>query len=250
MNKFHNDLVKFNIKIANHVFSIISEYPLLERLFTDFLTEAHEESEIHINWDDIQVDADELDDNNPTCASHNIQNIKLTIPKIIKEVTEKLISYDIILIHGASISYNNQAIIFSAPSGTGKTTHILKWLDRLPEAFVVNGDKTFISANNDDQALLVFGSPWAGKENMYSNTVVSLKAIVFIEQDYNNNIVPITFSEAFPRLIQQIYRPEDTELTRKTLNTIITFKDRVSFWLFKCNNYKEDCFEVAFNALY
>ncbi len=165
-----------------------------------------------------------------------------------RRIVEKAIDYCVVLMHGAVIAVNDQACLFTAPSGTGKTTHIRKWLDHLPSAFVVNGDKPFIKIN-DDGSVLACGSPWAGKENMYTNTMVPLKAIVLMERAEENHIEQISFAQAFPTLLQQTYRPDDAEKMRKTLRLMQRLSPSVSFWRFQCNNFKDDCFDVAYNAL-
>lgn len=63
--------------------------------------------------------------------------------------------------HGTVVDHNGQAYMFTAPSGTGKTTHAKLWLDNLPDAFIVNGDKPFIIAG--DEQPKACGTPWAGK---------------------------------------------------------------------------------------
>ena len=70
-----------------------------------------------------------------------------------------------------------------------------------------------------------------------------------MERAENNIIEQISFAEALPLLLQQAYRPNDEEKMRKTLLLIQRISDNVSFWRFKCNNFKDDCFEVAYNAL-
>ena len=125
----------------------------------------------------------------------------------------------------------------------------MQWLDHLPGAFVVNGDKPFIKFQEDGVKPLVCGSPWGGKENLYTNTMVPLKSIILMEHAEGNHIKQIPFTEAFPILLQQTYRPDDTEKMRKTLRLMQRLNPTVSFWRFQCNNFKGDCFEVAYSAL-
>ena len=65
----------------------------------------------------------------------------------------------------------------------------------------------------------------------------------------NNHIEQITFADAFPTLLQQVYRPNDEEKMRKTLHLMQKLSPGVTFWRFQCNNFKDDCFDVAYNAL-
>ena len=55
--------------------------------------------------------------------------------------------------HGAVIRYKGKAYLFTAPSGTGKTTHIRQWLKKAEGTFVVNGDKPLIKVENTLAAL-------------------------------------------------------------------------------------------------
>lgn len=168
---------------------------------------------------------------------------------LLNKVSEHLIDYNTLLLHGAAISINKNAIIFTAPSGTGKTTHIMKWLSNVPEVVVINGDKPFISFNNYGEYPLVYGSPWAGKENLYVNDSAPLKAIVLLERSEDNHIERISFSDAFLFLLQQVYKTDNAGRMRKTLSLLKRLDGSVDLWLFKCNNFKDDCFETAYNSI-
>lgn len=164
-------------------------------------------------------------------------------------ISEALLSFDTLLLHGSVVALDDAAFMFTAKSGTGKSTHVQNWLDNIDGAYVVNGDKPFIIVREADKAPLACGSPWAGKENMQTNAIVPLKAIVLLERAEENQIERISFGQAFPFLLQQVYRPEDEEKMRKTLRLMQRMSSAVSFWRFHCNNFKDDCFEVAYRAL-
>ena len=54
------------------------------------------------------------------------------------------------LMHGAAIAFDGAAYLFTAPSGTGKTTHVRLWRQYLgSRVTVVNGDKPFLSLEPD-----------------------------------------------------------------------------------------------------
>ena len=168
---------------------------------------------------------------------------------VLEKIAVALIDFNVLLIHGGAIGLNNFAYLFTASSGVGKTTHILKWLNRCPDAYVINGDKPFIKFSDNGTPPLACGSPWAGKENLYTNTMVPLKSIILMERAEENHIEQISFAQAFPRLLQQVYRPDDEDKMRKTLKLMQRLNPAVSFWRFQCNNFKDDCFDVAYNAL-
>ena len=237
-NKHH--LYSINIKLAGHVVRICTEYHISPKMYKAFRTTDDADLCIVLENEDIDF----------TLAEHlNTNRIQVITPSILQKVSDALLCFDIILMHGAVIALNEGAYMFTAVSGTGKTTHILKWLNRMPNAYVVNGDKPFIKLNNDGSLPFACGSPWAGKENLYTNTMVPLKAIILMERSENNHIEQISFAEAFPILLQQTNRPEDPEMMRKTLQLLRRLHPVVKFYRFQCNNFKDDCFDVSYNAL-
>lgn len=169
---------------------------------------------------------------------------------LLQKITNVLIEFNTFLIHGAAISYSGNGYLFSAPSGTGKTTHIRLWLENLPDAVVINDDKPFIRVDTGGQSPMLCGSPWGGKEGMCSNQDSPLKAIVFLRRAEKNSIRQISFKKAFLQLLQQSHHPSDPIMMRKTLDLIRRIgMSGVTFWEFDCNNYAEDCFLVSFRAL-
>ena len=227
-----------NIQLAGYVVCIRSKYRSSSALYEDFRTDAKADSYITVTDDDIDF---------IRAKEYNLRAIRVIDSSILSKIAEELLEYSVLLMHGAVIAYNGEAYMFTAPSGTGKTTHILKWLNQLPDSFVLNGDKPFIRFNDDN--ILACGSPWAGKEDLYTNTMIPLKCIVFMERDENNHIEQISFTKAFPLLLQQVYHSNDEAKMRKTIRVMQRMNGHISFWQFRCNNLKEDSFEVAYNAL-
>ena len=174
-----------------------------------------------------------------------------TVEKLLvhRLVSEALLSFDILLIHGAVVALDGAAYMFTAKSGTGKTTHVQNWLENICGAYVVNGDKPFIIVREAGECPLACGSPWAGKENYQTNVMVPLKAIVLLERSDENRMERITFGQAFLFLFQQVYHPDDKVKMVKTLHLMHRLSSAVSFWRFECNNFKDDCLDVVYNAL-
>ena len=165
-----------------------------------------------------------------------------------RKVAESLISFSTFLMHGAVIAVDKQnSFMFTAKSGTGKTTHIRKWLENDPEAFVVNGDKPLIKVT--DSEAIAYGTPWCGKEHLNTNIGVPLRAIVLMERSEDNEIEEISFSQAFPTLLQQTYRPADADKMRKTLSLLSALNGKMKFYRFRFNNLKPDAFRVSYEAL-
>lgn len=133
-----------------------------------------------------------------------------------RAIAEKLPAYDRLVFHGAAVAVDGQAYLFAAPSGTGKTTHIRLWQQRLGDAVtVINGDKPILHIRED--GVTVYGSPWAGKERWQTNSAAPLKAICLLEQGPDNRIKRVPAGEHLLRLLRQLYRPVEPDAAAKTL---------------------------------
>lgn len=151
---------------------------------------------------------------------------------VYRKIAERMPEYDTFLFHGSAISVDGVGYLFTAKSGTGKSTHTRLWRELLGDrAVMVNDDKPLIRVTED--GAIVYGTPWDGKHRLSSNIAVPLKAICILERSGENHIVQITKSEALPMLIQQAYRPADPIALAKTLTLI----DRVDvrFYRLSCN---------------
>ena len=152
---------------------------------------------------------------------------------VYRKIAERMPEYDTFLFHGSAVSVDGAGYLFTAKSGTGKSTHTRLWRELLGKrAVMVNDDKPLIRVNEDGSAV-AYGTPWDGKHRLSSNIAVPLKAICILERSGENHIVQITKSEALPMLIQQAYRPADPIALAKTLTLI----DRVDvrFYRLSCN---------------
>ena len=149
---------------------------------------------------------------------------------VYRKIAEALVHYGIIMFHGAAIALNNKCYIFTAPSGVGKTTHIMNWKRAYPDTVIVNGDKPLINVYKK----IVYGTPWAGKENLNTNTSIPFAGIIILNRGEENEIKPIQFKQSIPYIIQQTYLPPRHELAIKTIRLISDISNVPIFDL-KCN---------------
>lgn len=151
------------------------------------------------------------------------------------------------LMHGAVISYNEDAYMFTAPGGTGKTTHISLWRKYLGEKIkIVNGDKPILAVEPD--GVFVYGTPWGGKENWQSNCKKRLKAVCLLQRANENSIRRINPAEYFSMLIQQVYLPKEKEAAEKTLELLDELLKKMPFYLLGCD-MSEDAVRCSFEEL-
>lgn len=116
-----------------------------------------------------------------------------------------LLSYGGCMLHSSAVVLDGAAYLFSADSGTGKSTHTQLWLEHFGDrAFIINDDKPVI--RKMDGEWYVFGTPWSGKTDQNVNTKAKLGAIIFIERSEENRVSDISLGDAIPKFIKQTIR--------------------------------------------
>jgi hypothetical protein len=107
-----------------------------------------------------------------------------------------------LMIHSSSVIWENKGIIFSAPSGAGKTTHTNFW-KQLYGARILDGDITAVKVENG--TAIAYGLPWCGTSNEFLNERVCLDSIVFLEQVKENHIYKLSYEEAVMRILSRAF---------------------------------------------
>lgn len=103
-------------------------------------------------------------------------------------------------LHSSFITHCGQAILFSAPSGTGKSTQAALW-EQYAHAEQINGDRSVIRCV--DGVWTAFGFPFAGSSGIYKNKSAPIRAIVVLRQAKDNTIERLGASEAFRLLYSE-----------------------------------------------
>lgn len=139
------------------------------------------------------------------------------------------------VLHGSSIAYQNQGIIFSANCGTGKSTHTNLWKECYgDEITIVNDDKPAIRFNQGTP--FVFGTPWSGKSDLNSNIQVPLKAIVFLKQSNSNWIESLSIRDCVFNLASQTFRAYyEVDLGQRTFEIIEGLVKSIPMYMLHCN---------------
>ena len=153
---------------------------------------------------------------------------------VYRRIAERMPSMDTILFHGSVIAVDGEAYIFTAKSGTGKSTHTRLWRQHFGDrAVMVNDDKPLIRITGD--GAIAYGTPYNGKHRLGAPISAPVKAICILERDRTNHIEPISKSDAFMQLIQQTYRPQDGYTMAKTLQLLDRLASSVKLYRLGCN---------------
>ena len=154
---------------------------------------------------------------------------------VYRGIAERMPEYDTLLFHGSCVAVDGAAYLFTAKSGTGKSTHARLWRALLGErAVMVNDDKPLIRLEPDGTAVAC-GTPWDGKHRLSANIAVPLAAVCILERAAENRICGISPSEALPMLLQQAYRPMDAAAMERTLGLIDRLAGAVRLFRLGCN---------------
>ena len=152
---------------------------------------------------------------------------------IYRKIAEILPEHDAFVMHGAAVCRAKDCYLITAPSGTGKTTHVKLWLETYPDAWILNGDKPIIRRDGD--RFLVCGTPWNGKERFGVPGEMPLKGVAMLRRGTNNSVGSAVGREMVSFLMKQVYIPKDPlrrvrmlELMNDCLLSVPTFS-------FTCN---------------
>lgn len=105
------------------------------------------------------------------------------------------------ILHSSFIDVGGEAILFTAPSGTGKSTQAELWRENRG-AVVINGDKSVLRIV--DSVPCASGLPYSGSSGICLNRTLPLKAIVYLEQAKENTVVRLRGFAAFRKVWEGI----------------------------------------------
>jgi len=145
-----------------------------------------------------------------------------------------ILKHNGIVIHSSAVNCDGNGILFSAPSGTGKSTHAGLWKKYYPDKTTILNDDTPVVRFIDDIPY-VFGTPWSGKTEINCNQSAPLKAIVFLEQSKINSIHKIESKEAVWRLLNETRQPALKEMMNLTLDMLEKILKKVPTYFFSCD---------------
>ncbi len=118
--------------------------------------------------------------------------IKLVLAALF--LTKKLIRQGGFMLHSSYICHDGKAILFTAPSGTGKSTQADLW-GTLRGAKLLNGDRACVMST--PEGVMVHGVPFSGSSGVSENVSAPLAAIVYLSQAPVTTITRLTGLRAF-----------------------------------------------------
>ena len=158
-----------------------------------------------------------------------------------------LLEHDGIMLHSSCVVVDNKAYLFTAPSGTGKSTHTNLWLKRFGDrAYILNDDKPALRFING--VWYAYGTPWSGKYDINRNVRVPVGGIAVLERGLKNTIVPYCGFAAITSILDQMIRPADEKYRVKILEIMDKLMTNVPVWKLTCN-MNSDAAVVAYHVM-
>ncbi|MBQ9142744.1 MAG: hypothetical protein IJX63_13305 [Lachnospiraceae bacterium] len=153
---------------------------------------------------------------------------------VYRKLAEELLQENTLLFHGSVIAVDGVAYLFTAKSGTGKSTHTRLWREHFGDrAVMINDDKPLLRLT--DEGVWVYGTPWAGKHYLSTNTVVPLKAICILNRAATNQIQQVEAMRVYSMLLQQVYRPGTAKAMEQTMKLLDGLMQKLEFYILGCN---------------
>ena len=218
-------MVNFKIKIANIVLEINAFYEITKEYCKDFLSDEEPQWTITLTKEDLENEL-HIREDGKVYASEEIS-------ALYRKIANLFVEQDILVMHGSSFKVNDCAFIITARSGVGKSTHVNLLKEYLGNEFeYINDDKPLLKVEDE---LVLFSSPWNGKERRGNNTSAPLRSVIFLNRGLTNTYKKLDSKDIYFRLLSQIYLPRDKAKREKALSLIDILLKRISFYEINVN---------------
>ncbi|MBE6960615.1 MAG: hypothetical protein E7448_07860 [Ruminococcaceae bacterium] len=242
-------MIDYKVKLAGVVAEVHGMFATTKEFCRAYLTEETPRFSIIISPEDIDFEREKSirEAQLENLPVPNFDDAYLEMTAVQRKITECLFEHDVLLFHGSVVAVDGQAYLFTAKSGTGKSTHTRFWRETFGDrAVMVNDDKPFLRLTGD--GVVACGSPWNGKHHLGNNLCVPLKAICVLERGEENQIQPISGKNAAMILFQQSNRPMDPRKLPIYMDLVDRLSKQTSLYRMYCNLDPEAA-QIAFDAM-
>ncbi|MBE6948027.1 MAG: hypothetical protein E7454_07265 [Ruminococcaceae bacterium] len=209
-----------------------------EKQAAPYLTETAGEPDLIIN-----SDAEKLREKQPHLSLEDCEYLSTG-----GSFYRQLLQHDGMLIHASAVVVDGYAYLFSAPCGTGKSTHTTMWREAFgyDRVQMLNDDKPAIRFENG--RWYAYGTPWSGKTAQNSNIRAPLGGVCMLSRGDTNEIAPYGGVSAVFALLEQTARPYYPGAREKVLELLDCLLREVPVWKLKCTPTTEAA-RVSYEAM-
>lgn len=214
------------LSIAGVPVAIINQYPLESWNCKEHITDLEPWYTVSARPEEIEEEYERRNGQFPmgSCESNCLY----------RKVCIGMLDYDAFLLHAAVVAVDGEGYVFTAPGGTGKSTHASYWMRVFGDrAVMINGDKPILRRIYN--SFYVCGTPWRGKERLGNADIIPLKAICLLERGSSNEIMPAGIDNVLDKIFHQVLMPQTSELVMKQLGLLDQLIQEVPVYDLKCN---------------
>ncbi len=176
-------------------------------------------------------------------VSRDLAEYVLMGAKFYKEILDK----NAFFLHSSAVAVNGKGFAFTGPCGAGKSTHSSMWRKYFGERVIpVNDDKPVLKIVDD--TVYVCGTPFSGKHDINTNTMVPLSGICVLKQAKENSIARLNSFEAMPIFMEQTLRCNEGDKMSALLSLLDTTLMKVPVYRLSCN-ISFEAVELAYTTL-
>ena len=167
---------------------------------------------------------------------------------ILRVICDYIVNRGGFFLHCSCLMFDNEAIVFTAPSGTGKSTHSSLWRMRFGDRVeMINDDKPLVRMK--DGRFYIYGTPWNGKHHIGNNINAPIKAVFFLEQAPENSVEESDSFTSLSLIMQQTLLPTKREDMSALLDMLGKLIESTPMFKLRCN-ISDDAVTTAYNAIY
>lgn len=220
-------------KIADLIIEVNPKYSNTQRLMKDYEYSGEEEPVITVNVTDEMIAYER------SVSTEEFPDIYHEILAVLRYICLDILkNYNGFFFHCSSLELEGKAYLFTAPSGTGKSTHAGLWRKHFGDRVtMINDDKPIIRLIENE--FFVYGTPWQGKSNIGNNIKAPVQAVCVLRQGKENKIKKLDTLEALQLFFDQTERPKDKKSMENLLDLFSVFLSKIPVYIMDCTISEE-----------
>ncbi len=225
----------YTIHLAQQI--IIREHQLLRetrffKVYTDGIHEAW-----YYTFPDGQIYACCIEESEGHFSIHYLQDLKDYLTGNVTLFYLAALEYRMIqkgdmILHSSYILDQGKAVLFAAPSGTGKSTQAHLWQD-VRNSQIINGDRALLQKGRD--GWYAGGWPMSGSSGISMPRLAPIKAVIVLSQSSQNLGHRLTAEEGFEALKKEIVlRPWSSTDIALASKQLMDFCGNIPVYAYAC----------------
>ena len=229
------------LRLAGKNIFVTTIYESTVRFCSDYIVD-FDEADVNISMTREDIEAERIRSakqaETDKSVAKNPSSAYLETLALYRKIAEALVEFNIVLFHGSAVSLDGEVYLFTAKSGTGKSTHTRLWRELFGDRVVmINDDKPLLEIT--ESGVTVYGTPWDGKHRLSTNASAPLKAICILERSEKNTISRQEPISTYVSVLSQTYKLTEPDAARKMLALVDKIIKTIPIYKLGCNMERE-----------